>query len=540
MIYVITGTLAFAEKAMSPVLLMPSNFAKSISKDSIKFTWQNAQNEANAKVNAYRIIISENAQFNGYTPSTGRCNVTCVTSVINSTTFTTALRSSNKTYYWRVQGLSSIENGEWSRTGTFKTDNGAPTITSASATPSSTSLGNAINFSATLSSALPNNYNVKLNYGTSTVNMTWSGTSYNTSQIPMQLGQQVFTVGVYNSSDALKGTVFKGNFEITKSNSPPILSLIDAATTATVGTSYSVRLQASDVDNNLQSIIMVWGDGVNDTQTAINDKTLTFTHAYTAENSYDWSASAMDSFNVNSSAISKSVTVSVVSNNKVSKKINDTGITACSNETNNSPCPILNFPNQDADFGRDATNNFDSDGHAGFSFTKISGTGSSLPASATSWNCVKDNVTGLMWETKTTDGGLHDQNHTYTWYEPDDTKNGRNVGMQNGGNCRGSQCDTNAYVKAVNSVGYCSYKDWRMPTRQDLTSIIDFSKVGPTIDKNYFQSTKSEWYWSSSPVANDSSVAWSVYFAYGDSSVYYGGSSNHSYKSFNNFVRLVR
>ena len=36
LIYVITGNLAFAEKAMSPVLLAPSNFAKNISKDSIK------------------------------------------------------------------------------------------------------------------------------------------------------------------------------------------------------------------------------------------------------------------------------------------------------------------------------------------------------------------------------------------------------------------------------------------------------------------------------------------------------------------------
>jgi hypothetical protein len=42
LIYVFTGDLAFAEKAMSPVLLTPTNFAKNISKDSIKFTWQNA------------------------------------------------------------------------------------------------------------------------------------------------------------------------------------------------------------------------------------------------------------------------------------------------------------------------------------------------------------------------------------------------------------------------------------------------------------------------------------------------------------------
>jgi hypothetical protein len=42
LLYVITGNVAFAEKAMSPVLLAPTNFAKSIAKDSIKFTWQNA------------------------------------------------------------------------------------------------------------------------------------------------------------------------------------------------------------------------------------------------------------------------------------------------------------------------------------------------------------------------------------------------------------------------------------------------------------------------------------------------------------------
>jgi hypothetical protein len=48
LIYVITGNLAFAEKAMSPVLLSPTNFAKNISKDSIKFPWQKNQIEVNA------------------------------------------------------------------------------------------------------------------------------------------------------------------------------------------------------------------------------------------------------------------------------------------------------------------------------------------------------------------------------------------------------------------------------------------------------------------------------------------------------------
>jgi hypothetical protein len=724
LIYVITGNVAFAEKAMSPVLLTPTNFAKSISKDSIKFTWQNAQNEVNAKVNGYRIIISENAQFNGYTPSTGRCNITCVTSVINSTSFTTGLRSSNKTYYWRVQGLSPTENGEWSRTGTFKTDVPVPSITNASATPSpviqgstlniaatlsgilpsnysvklsdngnlyamngsgtsysfsqsptiigtrnysvgvydinnnlksslfngsydvkkpntaptlnlisgnttattgtnytvqlqgndtdnnlsqitinwgdgssnsqnatsgsnltfthtytaaniytwsataydsvnassdilaktvsvstpieipiissasasptSITLGNSINFSATLSSNLPNGYSLKLNYGNTSVTMSGSGTNYSVVQTPTLLGQQIFTVSVYDANNNLKGSAFTGNFQIVKANVVPTLSFISGNTTATAGTSYSVQLQASDADNNLKSITVVWGDGTTDMQNATNGNTPTFTNTYTTANTYNWSATATDSSNATSNAISKSVSVTAGNNASITNKLNDTGITTCSNATtNNLPCPVSDFPNQDAQSGRDVTNNDDSDGHAGFSFTKISSTGASLPASATSWNCVKDNVTGLMWKIKTTDGGLHDQNHTYTWYEPNNTKNGGDVGTKNGGICKESLCDTNAYVAEVNTVGYCGYKDWRLPTRQELTSIVDFGQVVPAIDTNYFQNTKSNWYWSSSLIAYYYNLAWGLDFGNISCCQDYGKNSNF-------FVRLVR
>jgi hypothetical protein len=214
--------------------------------------------------------------------------------------------------------------------------------------------------------------------------------------------------------------------------------------------------------------------------------------------------------------------------------LNDTGITTCSdNSTNGLACPINDFPNQDAQVGRDKTKNDDSDGHAGFSFTKISDSGATLAASATSWNCVKDNVTGLTWEIKTTDSGLHDMYNGYSWYEPDNTKNGGNAGTQNGGQCKGSDCDTNAYVKAVNAIGYCSYKDWRLPTRQELMSIVDLSRVNPTIDTTYFPNTQSNWFWSSSRNAYNSGYVWGVDFDYGDS-------SSFSKESNAVHVRLVR
>jgi hypothetical protein len=206
-------------------------------------------------------------------------------------------------------------------------------------------------------------------------------------------------------------------------------------------------------------------------------------------------------------------------------KLNDTGITTCSNaSTNGLPCPQADFPGQDAESGRDATNPDDTDGHAGFSFTKISSTGVALPASAASWDCVKDNVTGLMWEVRTNDGGLHDSKWSYTWYEPDSTKNGGNAGYQRykdyaieqgwnydnacfgyvAGNAN-TYCNTHAYVQRVNTAGLCGYKDWRMPTRLESLMIISRDRYSdhsndPPIDTNFFPNMVEMYHtWTSSP-----------------------------------------
>jgi hypothetical protein len=224
----------------------------------------------------------------------------------------------------------------------------------------------------------------------------------------------------------------------------------------------------------------------------------------------------------------------LVKNTVITGKLNDTGIATCSNASQNGlPCPVAGFPGQDGEYGRDKTLNNDADGHAGFNFTKISSTGAALAASATSWNCVKDNVTGLMWENKTNDSGLHHSGWTYSWYEPDNTKNGGFAGYQNVGSCGGtSQCDTNAYVKAVNAAGWCGFKDWRMPSKEELYSIVDYSRYNPAIDAAYFPNTPNSWAWSSSPDAYDSYGAWIVDFSSG-----YG---NYDGKSGSYFVRLVR
>jgi hypothetical protein len=205
--------------------------------------------------------------------------------------------------------------------------------------------------------------------------------------------------------------------------------------------------------------------------------------------------------------------------------LNDTDITTCGNEIKwGLACPVAGYPGQDGQSGRDVTSNNNADGHAGFSFTKISSKGAVLPASATSWNCVKDNVTGLVWEVKTDNGGLHDKDWSYKWYEPDGTKNGGIAGFAagKGFSCgKTSECDTYAYVKAVNAAGWCGAKDWRMPTVDELFSIASLNRINPSIDIQYFPNTLSTVsntvsmvYWSSSSFATGDG-AWGVDFNFG-------------------------
>ena len=172
----------------------------------------------------------------------------------------------------------------------------------------------------------------------------------------------------------------------------------------------------------------------------------------------------------------------------------------------------------------------------GFRFTKISSTGEELSASATNWYCVKDNVSGLAWEVKTADFGLHDWRYTYSWYNPNNTYNGGDAGTQNGGNCANNLCNTDEYVKAVNSVGYCGYSDWRLPTIEELHYIVDYEHHLPSIDTTYFSDLQNAGiefgFWSSSPYADGSHSAWTI--------VFYDGYSNATLKRNNRSIRLVR
>lgn len=174
-----------------------------------------------------------------------------------------------------------------------------------------------------------------------------------------------------------------------------------------------------------------------------------------------------------------------------------------------------------------------------FDFAKLDGEGQPLANqdaiyTITPWDCIRDEVTGLIWEVKTVDGGLRDQNHRYTWYNPDPNENGGAPGTRDGGQCGGGiKCDTRAYVAAVNRNGLCGVSDWRLPTRAELRTIVDYEAEFPAIDTNYFANTVPRSFWTAEANETYPNYAWHTDFKFGLASYYY-------YKSGPKAVRLVR
>lgn len=208
-------------------------------------------------------------------------------------------------------------------------------------------------------------------------------------------------------------------------------------------------------------------------------------------------------------------------------------------------------PRQDGRYGRDAA--FAATqlaktgaGAGGFDFSKISNAGAVLPAAAAlggaagDWACTRDNVTGLMWEVKVT-SGLRSNQHRYAWYSTAAQTNGGNAGAAGSNTCGGTlsaapyndQCNTSNFVAAVNAVALCGFSDWRLPTRQELTTLVHAGIAAPTIDAAYFPNTGNDYYWTSATSALDLASAWAVDF--NDGAVH---ADKKSYEFF--MIRLVR
>lgn len=152
---------------------------------------------------------------------------------------------------------------------------------------------------------------------------------------------------------------------------------------------------------------------------------------------------------------------------------------------------------------------------------------------------ITDNNTGLMWEKKDDDGGIHDWNNNYTWgmTSPPYTMDGTMV---------------TGLLAALNTVpcftGRC---DWRIPNVKELQTIVDYEipSPGPVVNPAFNTNcapgctvdgvggpmcscAASDTYWSSTTSRSSPGIAWGVGFGH-------GGVSYNS-KNFNRRVRAVR
>lgn len=162
------------------------------------------------------------------------------------------------------------------------------------------------------------------------------------------------------------------------------------------------------------------------------------------------------------------------------------------------------MPGQDARFGRDAAQANGQlapakvgGGNAGFDFTALDATGA-VTTTLGSHACVKDNITQLIWSTETISNK--------PWA------------------VAGSWGPT--YTRCGYTTG------WRLPTRRELLSIVDYSRRLPAIDANFFRYTQISFHWTSDVFAPDRLYAWLVSFSEGSTVI--------SYKTEAHLVRLVR
>jgi hypothetical protein len=149
----------------------------------------------------------------------------------------------------------------------------------------------------------------------------------------------------------------------------------------------------------------------------------------------------------------------------------------------------------------------------------------------TNARCATAADSGLTWELKTDDNGVHDKDNTYRW----GGIGARQTGAEQLGTEKTGKIffdDWNELLNASNSEKLCGFDDWRVPTIDELKTLVSsngqqsqgqpLQKQQLQIDTAIFPHTLATPYWSVSTYQYYPEHAQTVDFATGASNYYNG------------------